>query len=435
MERLRRLSTTCSFLLIFAGSIITFNSSAQSAPEYRQVLFDVVSLLQQASSTTIPLYDQALIELIKLEVEQLSDEQILALFANSIPLDELEQLVARGQLDVSAFTSIALRTIDIPEIDVEPSSCASTTAATYFALLATQKVLKGIFSALKFECQQTLLGENGALACLAPALLVIDAETATDLAQFCRDEQRAAKGEAILELDRNIGEHLNEFVDDTTTSSRATQDSLDDVQADVATAMTDIDSIQSELDDGFSTIQSDISNTLADLSALTIDLTDLIALASDIQFRVQVNQVDIEDVQTRTADLQESTDEIRTDTQSIIDDVSALQTSADLVLANLDNGFDQINQDAIAAALSNPDVAVAEYALPEAAGGQLETAREIVIQAILALDSLGLGDTSAALVLLAQADQAYNSQDYVTAYSLFALAYQSLSSADISLRN
>lgn len=435
MERLRRLSTMLGFLLMFAGSAITFNSNAQSAPEYRQVLFDLVSLLQQASTTTIPLYDQSLLELINLEVEQLSDQQILVLFANAIPLTELEQLLAQAQLDVTAFTNIAQRTIDIPEIDVEPSSCASTTAATYFAFLATQKVLKAIFSALKFECQQTLLGENGALACLAPALLVIDAETATDLAQFCRDEQRAAKGEAILELDQNIGAHLNEFVDDTTTSSRATQDSLDAVQGDITTAMTDIDSIQSDLDDGFTTIQSDIDNTLTDLSTLATDLTDLIALADDIQFRVQVNQIDIEDVQTRTADLQESTDEIRTDTQSIIDSMTTLQASADVVLTDLDSGFDQINQDAIAAALSNPNFGIAEYALPEAAGGQLETAREVVIQAILALDSLALGDTSTALMLLAQGDQAYNSQDYITAYNFFALAYQSLSSAGTSLLN
>lgn len=436
MRLFRRLSALLSVTVLLVGSAITINTYAQSAQEYRQTLFGFINLLEQVNELNGFTVNQPALELAIDELAQLSDDDVQNLLADALPLDELQRLLSDAQSEVNEFQALsvpAIRTIDIPDVDVSPSFCSNTTAAAYFAALSVEKVIKAIFSALKFECLQTVLGENGALLCLAAAIEVIIAEEATELGQFCRDEIRAGKGEAILDLDRNIGAHLNEFIDDTTSSSRATQDSLDDVQADVTTAISNIDVIQSDLDTGFSTIDNDLSTASSDLSILATDLTDIISIADDIQFRVQENQVNIEDVQTRTADLQESTDEIRTDTQSIISTVSDLQASTDGLLDGLRADFNQINQDIIAAALSNPDVVVAEYALPLTSGGQLETAREIVIQAIISLQALGLGNTDAALALVNQGDVAYNLQDYVEAYNLFAQAYQSLTN-DSSMR-
>ena len=409
---------------------------SQTADEYRETLFDVIGLLDQVSVIDGFQVNDHSINLAIAELIQLTDEEIQDLFVDALPLPELERLIENAQAEIDTYyAQIAQRSsIDIPDVDVDPSFCASTTGAQYFVALAIEKAVKAIFAALKFECLQEVLGENSALLCVAAAVEVLLAEETTEFAQFCRDEIRAAKGRAILELDQNIGAYLNEFVDDTTTSSRATQDSVDDLQVDVTTTLSDIDSVQSDLDAGFTTLDSDLNTALTDLTALADDLTDLIAAAADIQFRTQENQVDIEDVQTSTADLQSTTDEIRTDTQSIIGLVADLQASTDDLINSIDGSFAQLQDDAIAAVLANPDAAAAEYALPQSAGGQLEIAREVVIQAVNDLQSLGLGNTSAALQLISQGDQAYNTQNYVAAYNAFAEAYRVLTTVGMVRR-
>lgn len=409
---------------------------SQSADDYRETMFDVIGLLDQVSVIDGFHVNQHSIDLAITELIQLSDQEIEDVFVNALPLSELEHLIQEAQAEIDTYNAQIAKSssIDIPDVDVDPSFCSSTTGAQYFVALAIEKAVKAIFAALKFECLQEVLGENGALLCVAAAVEVLLAEETTEFAQFCRDEIRAAKGRAILELDQNVGAYLNEFIDDTTTSSRATQDSVDDLQGDVTTALVDIDDTQNALDAGFTTLDSDLDTALTDLTALADDLTDLIAAAADIQFRTQENQVDIEDVQSSTAELQSTTEEIRIDTQSIIALVDDLQTSTDHLIDGVGDRFTQLQEDAIAAVLANPDAAAAEYALPQSAGGQLETAREVVIQAVIDLQLLGLGNTSAALKLISQGDQAYNTQNYVAAYNAFAEAYRVLTTAGMMRR-
>jgi len=95
----------------------------------------------------------------------------------------------------------------------------------------------------------------------------------------------------------------------------------------------------------------------------------------------------------------------------------------------LSSGASEAERYRIAAALSNPDYTIADYLLPAMAGGQLETAREVVIRAINAVTTLGAGKTTAALNFLAQGDQAYNAQNYASDYGFFAQAYQALAPA------
>lgn len=438
---MKRISIACVYWAVvccFCLLSVPLSSNAQTADDYRQTLIGFANLLEQTAAHSGRNDHLSAIELALDQLEQLPDDTLLGAFGQSMPLSDLQQLLTdlRGEMDRAVHeasatpdtrsTSTRSTTIEIPEVTVEPSFCEYATGTIAGIELLASKVLKQIFAATEFTCLQTIAGTNLAAACASVAVLSVTAELSYLNAEFCLAEQRAAKGETILDLDRNIGEFLNVYIDDTTASSRATQDSVNTLQGDITTNMASINTIQSELNTGFTTVEADLNDALDELTALNSALTDLIAEADDIQFRVQANQVDIEDVQTRTADLQESTEEVRTDTQSIISSVGGLQTTADSLLSSLDNGFEQINQDAIAAALSNAAFGVAEYALPEAAGGQLEDAREVLIQAILALDNLGLGNTTTALTLLAQGDQFYNQQDYVSAYNLFAQAYQSL---------
>lgn len=351
------------------------NAQIPTADQYRAYLNEALDLA--ADSQVLMGFELPLgqVQQAQAEIQALDTEALNRLRFSFLSQTTVEGWLQEGRegLEVAIAQSSQRSSIDIPDVEVDPAFCANTTGASYGAAVAAEKTIKLIFAALKFECQQTLLGENGALACLAPALLVIVAENATRLGEFCLNKQRAGKGEAILQLDRNIGAHLNTFIDDTTTSSRATQSSLDDVQSTITTALSDLSTLQSTLDSGFITINNDLNTQLEDLANLQINLTDLLAVASDIQFRLQVNQVEAEDVQERTADLQERSSEIRSDTQSILSAISALQSQA---------AFVQLQRDRIAVALATPDGLPAEYALPAERGGQLEEAREVLTRAI-----------------------------------------------------
>ncbi len=438
MLSFRRLSALLSLIMILTGTAITFNSHAQTAQEYRITITEIINLIDEATVVTGRTETLVSTQLAFMQLQLLTDEELLSIFPGNMPLSTLQQMIGEAQAELahqlqSTESSPSVNTrdsddsgIEIPNVDVDPSFCDYATGAIEFSELAVAKIAGTALSAVEFTCLQSDAGVNLAAVCVALSIVKNTADLAYENAKFCRDQQRAAKGETTLDLDRNIGAYLNTFIDDVTTSSRATQDSVDDLQTDVDTAMTSINTIQDELDSGFTSIDADLDISLSDLSSLESDLTDLIALADDIQFRVQENQVDIEDVQTRTADLQESTEEIRTDTQSIISSVTALQDELDTVLTTLNSGFNQINQDTIAAVLTRPGFNVPEYALPAAAGGQLETAREIVIQAIIELQNLSLGDTDTALSLVTLGDTAYNNAEYLTAYELFAQAYQAL---------
>ncbi len=437
MKRLNALSMLYSLLV----GVFVWNWAmpvhAQSAAEYRSAYTDLIELIELSSelSGRTELLDSA--AHVQSQLQSLSDDELLALNAGDDSLVELQQLINTYHDEIIHLLQTPLPPavntraaddggIDIPNVNVEPGFCDYATGAIAFSELAVSKLAGAALAAKEFTCLESVDGVNGALLCVVLSFAKNTADLLYENAKFCRDQQRAAKGETSLELTQNIGRYLNIFVDDVTTSSRATQDSVDDLQTDVDTSMTSISSIQDELDTGFTTIDANLDTSLSDLDTLLADMTDLASIAADIQLRVQENQIDIEDVQTTTADLQESTEEIRTDTQSIISSVASIQDDLDSVSSDLNSGYGQVNQDTIAAALTRPGFVVPEYALPAAAGGQLETAREIVIQAVLALQNLNLGDTGTALSLVALGDVAYNNSEYLTAYELFAQAYQSL---------
>ena len=76
--------------------------------------------------------------------------------------------------------------------------------------------------------------------------------------------------------------------------------------------------------------------------------------------------------------------------------------------------------------MGNPDAQVAGFALPASAGGSLEQAREVLIEALSALQSLAQGDTVSASAHLAAGDQHYNAGRYPDAWREFAAAYRAL---------
>jgi len=361
-----------------------------------------------------------------------------------MPLLALQALVASSQADMSHLrdtqissqqkSTIVTRsegsaetgTIDIPTPETDIGFCISVTGLVVGIAQATYQTLNAVISAAEYTCLQQVAAESASIACTVLEIAAVSAEFVYREGDFCRDETRAAKGEAILQLDRNVGAFFNDAINQNIMSSRATQNSVDIVTTDTLIASGEITDIQDIVDSNFITINNDLNLTLAQLANLSNSLTDLISESGDIRFRSEVNQVNIEDIQTRTADLQESGDDIRQDTQNLITASDALQTSINNLSNAVTTEFAQINRDEIARALTNPDYIVPAYVTPAAQGGQLEQAREVVIEAIQLINNISPGNTREALNLLIQGDMAYNNQNYLSAYTLFAQAYQAI---------
>lgn len=320
-----------------------------------------------------------------------------------------------------------VRTIDFPEPETSVAACESVSASVGLGLLIEVFTIKEILTAATWECLETVLGENDASACTLANIINETAEAEYRAAEACLTEQRDSYLDAILETEENIADHLSDFVD-ATTSSRASQSSLDDAQDDLNTAVDDLGTLQSTLESDLISIESDLDESLDDLTALASDLNSLAAMAADIQFRAQVNQVDIEDADERAADVQESTVEIRDDTQQAISDLTTFQSQLDTLNTINDDGLAQQQRSALVAALADSTLQIIRFQLPASTGGALEESREVVSQTIQAFALIG-NDISTAQSLFDQGDQAFNSQDYLGAYRFYAQAYQSLTSS------
>lgn len=403
--------------------------SLADAEAYREVLLEILDMLDQVSLFTGREDARVTVMQLHERIIQLDAARLQRVVEQAPPLSVLQErlMQSRNLLRVAVArdtTGNDTRTIDFPEPETTVAACSLVESTFAFILFSEWGVIREILAALRWVCLDEVAGLNSAESCTVENILNTAAELEYFAAEACLQEQRDAYLEAILETDENIADHLSEFVD-ATTSSRASQDSIDDVQSDVTTNQGLLDDVQSSLETDFSSIENDLNSVLDDLDTLAGDVTLLASVTDDIQFRAQENQVDIEDAQTRAADARETAEEIRTDTQSIITAVSVLQSSLDNMDNELSAVLAQTNKAALVAALANPDSRIIRFMLPQSAGGELETARELVIQAILAFADVG-AKTTTAHVLLTQGDNAYNQQDYFVAYSFFAQSYQAL---------
>ncbi len=447
MLRLLRSGALPGSLLIVGSLLFSSVLQAQTVREYRDALIEL-NLLTEQLHTYIPSSNsQATVRHALQQIIQMPDEALVAMQSNAMPLNTLQAMVLMAQQQISALpgalraseqpdinvfnsdSSPEVDTIDIPEVETAIAFCIDIPGTVVGISQGTYKILSAVVEAAKFTCLQQVAGENSATACTVLEIAAVTAEFVYREGDFCRGESRAAKGEAILQLDRNIGAFFNEAVDQTAISSRTSQDAVDQVTVSTLAADNVLIDIQNTIDTNFVTISDDLDVTLAELQDLTENLTNLIAETEDVQFRTQINQVNIQDVQTRTADLQQSGEEIRQDTQDLISVTGMLQTTADELTSAVADGFILLNRDEIARALANPDYTVPEYVTPAEHGGQLEEVREVVIQAIVLMDSISPGNTGTALTLLTQGDQAYNAENYLAAYNLFAQAYRAIGSA------
>ncbi len=399
-------------------------ATTNSSQDYLQLLLDIIDVAEQATVSMGDISQQQSLQNLYFDIQQMDQNALQLLADHAPPLTILRTRLTAAESLLATVQTSNTRQIEFPEPETTISQCDNVTSTSALVTLGTVFVAEEIITALTWPCLQTVLGENDASACTAFEVVTEALKATYQVTEACLQEQRDAYLDTILDTEENIADHLNDFVD-ATTSSRASQDSMDDLQSDITTTLTSLDDLETSLNSDLSTVEEELDEVLDELSELLADAISLASVAADIQFRVQENQVDVEDAQTRAADAQETAEEIRTDTQSIISSVSTLQTSLSELESSVSSTLEQAGKAALVAALANPESQIIRFQLPESSGGELEKVRELVIAAILAFDSLG-AKTTDATNLLAQGDQAYNQQSYLTAYNFFAQAYRAL---------
>lgn len=432
----------CLLLLSFLS--IGPHAHAQDSAQYQQLLLelaDVVESTRQRADTGVQSGED--IVLAQSYILQLSEAELQFMMERGLPLDELRARLNAlnaliSQLPPPTQTTL-LKTpdsappradsdlIEFPDPEVEISACADTSPTLSRAALATKTSLEALLEGLKWPCREAVFGFNSALACLGPELLAQAAAATFRGSNFCLGEHSSAGAEARLETERNIGAHLNRFID-TNSASRASQDSLDQVQTDTSTALDELNTIQSETTNATLTIGNDLSTASAGLTTLSGQSNEAVVRAQDLQQRAQINQIDIEDAQLRSANLQQSAEEIRNDTLALLTQIESLNTRLHNSRSALDARLRIAARDTVAQVLSDPNSFNIRYQAPESQGGELENVREVTIQAIQLAIQLGL-PTATASAQLSSGDQAYAQQNYSAAYAAYAQAYRTVVAA------
>lgn len=346
--------------------------------------------------------------------------------AVSLPRSELNAIVGAAQGLLKAPRSGAAHKIAVAASpEVTPAFCNDYPAPVVFAALGTKLVTRHIIEAAEFTCHSSVLGFNGALGCEAPEIAAAAAEIASALADFCGNQQGAATNTAVLQTERSIGRHLDAQLD-TPLSTRASQVSLDEAADDAGSADTLASDIQDRLDQDYVRIDARLDDALADLAGIAARINDIQSRTDDVAFRVQATQADVEDVQIRSADLQAKASELTASLEATRQVAGQLAGSSTTLAATMNTTARQQRRDDLAMALGDANMRVPGLALPATAGGRIEEAREVLIEAITMLQTIGHGNTASATASLAAGDAAYNTGQFTDAWRHYSVAYRVL---------
>ena len=353
------------------------------------------------------------------------DDASVESLARTLPLARLHALVTQSQRLLQVRPPARGKTVSVAQPDVTPGFCTDYPAPVSLAALGTKIIAEHVIEGLEFTCHESIGGFNAALLCEAPEITAAAAEIASQLAGFCGDQQTAAANTAVLFTERSIGRHLDDELD-AVLSTRATQVSVDAAGQDLAQGDDTLRQLHTDYSEDVAAIDAQIDDAAQQLGALIQTLTDVQSVSADLAMRIQVSQVDVEDAQQRGADAHELAVQL-TDlmlTQRAL--AADLGAEAAALAPAIDAGARQQRRDDLAAALGDPDARIAGLALPAAAGGRIEEAREVLIAAITVLQTLGQGDTAQALQRLTGGDAHYNAGRYTDAWREFSAAYRSL---------
>jgi hypothetical protein len=303
-----------------------------------------------------------------------------------------------------------------PEILPE---CNGITPDTTRAALVAKEIAVGIIAGAKYTCNQGALVGNAASGCAPLEIVAQYAKSVYETAEFCSREKTYAYDFSVFDIMKNMIKHMNEFIDDTQVSSRATVES-------VATLQDSLDTANTSVNDAFPIISYDLNTALTGLNQSIQKTNTINAQATSLLQRVQINQIEIENSAITSSNVKQTLIEARTDTQNLIN-----------TLAHIQNLMNQMSNDTLSLLKESEnsqieyvmarDSAQANliYQIPAFKGGLLDRSREILITKMSAIDTAG-GDTSSSRSLFDIGNSHYNNQQYKAAYSQYSLAYQAL---------
>jgi len=298
-------------------------------------------------------------------------------------------------------------------------ACSAVTPESSYVALGAQKTADLAIKSAKFSCHQEVLGEDDSATCIPFEIVAQAAKSGYDFVEFCNREGVYAYDVTVFKIMKEMIEHMNEFINDTQVSTRATVSSTQELQ-------NTLDNADTKLNNVLPIINNQLDTALTDLSQGNSLANNINAQATSLLQRVQINQIEIENTAISTSNVQQTLLESRSDTQAIILALSNSQTLINEMSTDLQALLKQNENSQIELALANNTAnANLTYQLPGFKGGLLDRSREILIDKLTAIDSAG-GNTFKAKNMFDAGNSFYNKQQYKAAYAQYALAYKAL---------
>ncbi|MCB1583243.1 MAG: hypothetical protein R3E90_08030 [Marinicella sp.] len=344
------------------------------------------------------------------------EQELSAVFSDQAFNQRMYQQI-KAVTDRLKQNRVASKLVEFPQADPLPE-CANVSAVDAEVALIGKGLAEEVLAYAKWECEEAVLGENSALACLAPEVAATLVSNAFAYGEFCLGNEGEANIDVNLETTRSVGEHLNEFVDET-IDSRADQESVDALQ-------DSLDMAKDHLGEYLPSLDQNLGTSLNQLDQAILKLSNIQSQAESLLFRTQLNQVNIESAEIITSDVQQRAEEIRDDTQSLILSLHHIRSEVNALNQQTEVSVDLANAAEIEFALArNPAHSPITYQLPSTHGGLLETVRETLTQRLITIELMG-HNVTAATVHLQAGDAAYNSGEFLVAYQAYAAAYKQL---------
>ena len=405
-------------MLFIAAPLFCQELKHLTLQETKQLLSDQLYIAEIISGQLNHTQELLNINDLKKDILELTENQVLVLPS----AEAYEQLKSKINTQIKQVEAFALNNSHkkfVTLIDEKPlPECGGFNGDSVFLTLGNKIIADEVLADSKWECLQTVLGENVAEGCTPLSIIVAIDDALFGLGEFCRLNQNEAITSNIFKNITGVSNDISEFID-TKISDVNSQVQLD-------MAQNTSNEINAILNENLPIINSDLTQALDKLEQTNNQLNVIFAKAESILSRVQISQIEIENLAISTADAQQNALEIRQDTQAL------LASSANLISQiSINNQYSQSKakfafSQQIEHALARPvQDAPLHFQLPRELGGQLEFVREKLITNINTVESLG-GKTTIVRKLLMIADQAYNSRQYKMAYTNYTAAYKEL---------
>ncbi len=405
--------------LVLLSNILTAQDLNKPIEEdLRQLLLDKLDLTDMVSESMGQSKSNPQLSDLRNKIENMSIEEIGLLTRH---MDYQQLRLTTDDLLTTAYKNKDINTSNkvIDFFKPDPSfGCDNVDPGDVILALANKFVSAEIVSAAKWACLETVFGENAAATCIAFQVIAFVDKGLFEVGEHCLKDQNSAVNTAMFSTVDSIGTNLNDFVD-ATISSRATEESAQNVE-------DSVDSANSNMGDYFPVLDSNLTTALVNLDFANDQINNIHSQADSLLFRVQVDQIEIETIEVTTSDIQQRAEEIRDDTQSLILNMKTLLTSMTGLNKQSESMVDDIISEQIEFVLARPTTkAPLSFQIPASHGGQLEQVRELIITQLNSVAVFG-ADVSKVQASIRTGDDYYNSGQFKNAYTNYSTAYQTL---------